>query len=558
MFDKLRRAFSNVTKNVVQKEITERDLDKNLSELELELLESDIAYEVIDDLFAKMKEELLGLRLEKGQSAENIVRSKFQNAIAEMFLKAGKINIVQKIKEKKENKAGPFVIAFLGINGTGKTTTVAKVAHLLRMNGISVVLAAGDTHRAGAIEQLSQHAEKLSLKVIAQRYGADPSAVGRDAVDFGRKHYIDAILIDTAGRMQTSKNLMDEIGKIVRVVKPDIKLFVGDALAGNDTINQARDFFQYTNFDGAVLTKIDADAKGGAAISIVHITSKPIIYLGVGQRYDDIIPFDPNKFLESIFGNIPTIDVQNLVSSLSSADTNLATAFPKPSKNSELGEEEEGKEVQELPVPISTNIEIDESDIPTKKEELQSTQVPAKPSVPSSSTSLELSQASDTSEQTLSVSTTRENLTKKEGEQILEDKKEEYNIDSLEENSVKHSIPTSVSTTSSPSSSIVKKDNDYKISEIQKERKRKSRIGGLFSRWSKDKNDKKEDQKGSQRQKITKLPEPSVQSHENEMVQAKDSKKEHKGQDYEEAKSQQKEKHDVVYLSDEDIEDLFK
>jgi fused signal recognition particle receptor len=552
MFDQLRKAFSNATKNIVQKEITEKDLDKNLSDLELELLESDIAHEVIDDLFAKMKEELLGLRLEKGQSAENIVRSKFQNVIAEMFLKAGKINLVQKIKEKKENKTGPFVIAFLGINGTGKTTTVAKVAHLLRMNGISVVLAAADTHRAGAIEQLSQHAEKLSLKVIAQRYGADPSAVGRDAVHFGRKHYIDAILIDTAGRMQTSKNLMDEIGKIVRVVKPDIKLFVGDALAGNDTVNQARDFFQYTNFDGAVLTKIDADAKGGAAISIVHITSKPIIYLGVGQRYDDIIPFDPNKYLESIFGNISTIDVQNLVSSISSADTNLATAFPKSSTNSELGDEEEGKEVQELPVPISTNREINESNIPTKKEELQ---VRAKPSVPSSSTSVELSQASDTSEQTLPVSTTQENLTKKEGEQILEEKKEEYNIHPLEENSVKHSMATSVSTTSSPSSPIVEKDNDYKISEIQKEKKRKSRFGGLFSRWSKD---KKEDQKGSQQQKITKLPEPSVESHENEMVQAKDSKKKHKGEDYEEAKSQQKEKHDVVYLSDEDIEDLFK
>jgi hypothetical protein len=151
----------------------------------------------------------------------------------------------------------------------------------------------------------------------------------------------------------------------------------------------------------------------------------------------------------------------------------------------------------------------------------------------------------------------QENLTKKEGEQILEDKNQ-YNIDSLDENSVKHSMPTSVSTRSSPSSSIVEKDNDYKISEIQKEKKRKSRIGGLFSRWSKDKNDKKEDQKGSQRQKITKLPEPSVESHENEMVQAKDSKKKYKGEDYEEAKSQQKEKHDVVYLSDEDIEDLFK
>ena len=164
-----------------------------------------------------------------------------------------------------------------------------------------MVLAAADTHRAGAIEQLTQHGQKLALKVIAQRYGADPSAVGRDAVDYGRKHHIDAVLIDTAGRMQTAKNLMDEIGKIVKVVKPDIKIFIGDSLAGNDTINQAREFFEYTKFDGAILTKIDADAKGGSAISIVYATSKPIVYLGVGQGYDDIIRFDTERFIQSLF-----------------------------------------------------------------------------------------------------------------------------------------------------------------------------------------------------------------------------------------------------------------
>ena len=259
-----------------------------------------------------MKNELLGLKLERGQIEEDIIRSKLHNAIGEMLARGGKIDLIEKIKAEKETKRGPFVIVFLGINGTGKTTTVAKISNLLRKNGISVVLAAGDTHRAGAIEQLSQHAENLSLKIITQRYGSDPSAVARDAVDYGRKHYVDAILIDTAGRMQTAKNLMDEISKIVRVSKPDLKLFIGDSLAGNDTVNQAREFFHYTNFDGAILTKIDADSKGGAALSIAYITSKPIVYIGVGQRYDDIIPFDPDKFLESIFGNAPIIDVENL------------------------------------------------------------------------------------------------------------------------------------------------------------------------------------------------------------------------------------------------------
>ena len=150
----------------------------------------------------------------------------------------------------------------------------------------------------------------MSIKVISQRYGADPSAVSRDALEYARKHYVDVVLIDTAGRMQTAKNLMDEIGKIVKVIKPDLKLFVGDSLSGNDTINQAKEFFSYTEFDGAILTKADADAKGGSVISISYITSKPIIYLGIGQGYDDILLFDKDKFVETIFSNTSLIDSQ--------------------------------------------------------------------------------------------------------------------------------------------------------------------------------------------------------------------------------------------------------
>ena len=179
MFDKLKKALSSVgIKNIGQKEISEKEIDDNLFDLQLALLESDVAQEVIDNLSAKLKKELVGVKLERGQhNIENVIRTNIQSAIAEMFTKAGKIDLIQKIKVKREARGGPFVIVFLGINGTGKTTTVAKMAHLLRKNGISVVLAAGDTHRAGAIEQLTEHAEKLSLKVISQRYGADPSAV---------------------------------------------------------------------------------------------------------------------------------------------------------------------------------------------------------------------------------------------------------------------------------------------------------------------------------------------------------------------------------------------
>ncbi len=314
MFDKLRKAFTKAAKGIGQKELTEKVLDDALLELQIALLESDVAEEVVDYLSAKLKEELLGLKLEKDQEATTIVQSKLQIAVAEIFARGSTLDLIEKIRKKKETKAGPFVIVFLGINGTGKTTTVAKIANLLRKAGFSVVVAAGDTHRAGAIEQLEQHTNRLSLKIVKQRYGADPSSVGRDAYDHAKKNYVDVVLMDTAGRMQTSKNLMDEMGKIVRVVKPDVKLFIGDALAGNDTINQAREFFQHTNFDGAILTKVDADAKGGAAISIVHITSRPVVYIGVGQGYDDIIPFDPDKFIGSLFGGVTEVSVENLKS----------------------------------------------------------------------------------------------------------------------------------------------------------------------------------------------------------------------------------------------------
>jgi fused signal recognition particle receptor len=301
MFDKLKKAFSRAAKGISQKELTEKVLDDVLLDLQIALLESDVAQEVVDDLSMELKKELLGLKLEREQEANQIVQSKLRAAVAQIFARTNRFDLIEKINVKKEAKAGPFVIVFLGINGTGKTTTVAKIANLLRKAGFSVVVAAGDTHRAGAIEQLEQHTNRLSLKIVKQRYGADPSSVGRDAYDHAKKNHIDIVLMDTAGRMQTSKNLMDEMGKIVRVVKPDVKLFIGDALAGNDTINQAREFFDYTNFDGAILTKVDADAKGGSAISIAHITSRPIIYIGVGQGYDDIIPFDSNKFIESLF-----------------------------------------------------------------------------------------------------------------------------------------------------------------------------------------------------------------------------------------------------------------
>ena len=323
MFDKLKRAFSSAAKSISQRELSEKDLDESLFDLNIALLESDVSQEVIDDLSQQIKDNLVGMKLQKHETTEQVIASTLKDNFSKILAKAGSVDLISAINTKKQRKAGPFKIVFLGINGTGKTTTVAKVANLLKKSGFSVVIAAADTHRAGAIEQISSHAEKLSIKVISQRYGADPSAVSRDALEYANKHYIDVVLIDTAGRMQTAKNLMDEIGKIVKVIKPDIKLFVGDSLSGNDTINQAREFFSYTEFDGAILTKTDADAKGGSAISISYITSKPIIYLGVGQGYDDIIKFKREQFVESIFNNESLLDSYHSTQTLLAHENNV-------------------------------------------------------------------------------------------------------------------------------------------------------------------------------------------------------------------------------------------
>ncbi|MDW0151266.1 MAG: signal recognition particle-docking protein FtsY [Nitrososphaeraceae archaeon] len=302
MFEKLRKIFSETTKNLGQKSFSKKDIESILDELQISLMENDVAHEIVDEMTSKIKTEMLDLKRERNENSDEVITTKLYSFLHELFLSTNtKTDIIQSILEKKKSKAGPYSIIFLGINGTGKTTTIAKFCKLLRDRGISVVLAAADTHRAGAIEQITHHGNNLNVKVISQRYGADPSAVARDALEHAKKNYIDVVLIDTAGRMQTSKNLMEEVSKIIRVTKPDMKIFVGDSLAGNDTVNQAREFFQYTKYDGSILTKSDADSKGGAAISIAYLTHKPILYLGIGQGYGDLEEFDHDRFLDSIF-----------------------------------------------------------------------------------------------------------------------------------------------------------------------------------------------------------------------------------------------------------------
>lgn len=311
MFENLRDAFSNAAKSFSEKELKEKDIEDILFQLEISLLESDVASEVIDSIKSDLKEKLIGSKVNK-KEIEKFVKDSLVQSISSLFDEAGQIDLFANIDTKKQT-GEPYLILFVGINGTGKTTTLAKLAYLLQKSKYSVVVAAADTFRAGAIEQLKEHTNRLNLKIVAQNYGSDPAAVARDAVLYAKSHKVDCVLIDTAGRMQTSKNLMDQIEKITNVVKPDFKIFVGDSLAGNDTVNQAKEFHEHTKFDAAILTKSDADARGGAALSIVKITSAPVIYVGVGQEYQDLKPFDKDLFLETIFGKVDSSASQQVI-----------------------------------------------------------------------------------------------------------------------------------------------------------------------------------------------------------------------------------------------------
>jgi fused signal recognition particle receptor len=202
--------------------------------------------------------------------------------------------------EKKHKAREPFVMAFVGINGTGKTTTIAKMAKMLTKKGYSVVLSCSDTYRAGSIEQLEEHGKRLGVRMIRHTYGADPAAVAYDAISHAKAHGVDVVLIDTAGRIQTDRNLMNELAKVKRVITPDLTVLVVDALTGNDAVMQAEEFNNSVGVDATILTKVDADVKGGSALSVTYVTKKPIIFIGMGQSYEDIEPFNPERFTQMI------------------------------------------------------------------------------------------------------------------------------------------------------------------------------------------------------------------------------------------------------------------
>lgn len=273
-------------------------LDDLLRDLELELMQADVALPVAEEMIKHVRGQLAGKRIDRSFKIDEAVELAVRAAVKEVLADNG-----FSLSERIKSKASPYVIMFVGINGTGKTTVIAKLTSRLQKHGYGCVLAASDTFRAGAIEQLTIHADKLGCKIIKHQAGGDPAAVAYDAVEHAKARKRDVVLIDTAGRMQTNTNLMDEMKKIKRVAKPDLVVFVGDSLAGSDAVEQAKRFDAAVGIDGVVLTKIDADAKGGAALSIAKAIGKPIIYVSYGQEYDEFRKFDADWMVARIFGD---------------------------------------------------------------------------------------------------------------------------------------------------------------------------------------------------------------------------------------------------------------
>ncbi len=294
MFNKLRKGISSVIKKFKIKELNEKSLQKPVEELVNFMMKNEVASQAAFTIGDNLKRKLLKHEHERFKDIRPFVQETLRATIEEILTPPGSdFDLIEAIREKRADDDEPYIILMLGINGTGKTTSLAKLGRMMQKNKLSVVFAAADTFRAGAIDQIKEHGDNLGIKTIAHQYGGDPAAVAIDAIDHAISKDIDVVLIDTAGRMQNNDNLVRELEKVVRNAEPDFKIFVGDALTGNDIIRQAETFNERIGIDGIILTKMDADLRGGAALSVTNAIQKPILYIGVGQSYDDLKRFDP-------------------------------------------------------------------------------------------------------------------------------------------------------------------------------------------------------------------------------------------------------------------------
>ncbi len=299
MFDKLRKGLSSAVSKIVVTELKAEKLRPILDEFRFNLIENDVAVPVAYYITDELEKRLDGVQVKRLGDRKDLVKETLHEVLVEILTTKETVNLLDNIEKKRKTKE-PYTILFVGINGTGKTTTIAKVAKFLMKKGYSVVLSGSDTYRAGSIEQLEEHSKRLGVRMIKHDYGADPAAVAYDAISHAQSRGINVVLIDTAGRIQTDRNLMSELAKIKRVVSPDLTILVIDALIGNDAVLQAEEFHKSVTVNANILTKVDADVKGGASLSVAHVTGKPIIFIGVGQEYEDLEAFEPEKFTNMI------------------------------------------------------------------------------------------------------------------------------------------------------------------------------------------------------------------------------------------------------------------
>ena len=286
--------FNKVKEKIITKKLSKEQFNELFWDLELLLLENNVAVEVVEKIKEDLSKTIIEKQLQRSK-IEELIRDSLRNSIISLF-DVEQINLLEKIKEKR-----PYVICFVGINGTGKTTSIAKVAYFLKQKNITTVISASDTFRAAAIKQLETHGERLGVKVIKHDYGSDPSAVAFDSRVFAKAKNIDVVLIDTAGRQHSNVNLMSELEKINRVVKPDLKIFVGESITGNDVVLQLNEFNKKIGIDAIILSKTDIDDRGGAMISATYVTKKPIIFLGCGQNYEDLKKFNKEELIKNLF-----------------------------------------------------------------------------------------------------------------------------------------------------------------------------------------------------------------------------------------------------------------
>ncbi|MHA1263988.1 MAG: signal recognition particle-docking protein FtsY [Candidatus Helarchaeota archaeon] len=301
MFEKLKNTFGGLKDKITLKMLSEKNLKKPLKELHNTLIQNDVSVMAAEKICELLEKELRGEKVGRFENIKKLLSNALKKSIVEILTSEVKVNIWDLIEQKKR-EGEPAIFVFVGVNGIGKTTTIAKLAHLLRKQGYSSVLAAADTFRAGAIQQLEKHAQALKLKIIKGEYGADGASIAFDAINHAQARHLNTVLVDTAGRMETNKNLMEEVKKIVRVTEPDLTIFIGSLLVGNAAWQQAQTFSEKVGIDASILTMADADIRGGAALSVTYLTKRPIIFLGTGQSYDDLVPFEPEKFADLLLG----------------------------------------------------------------------------------------------------------------------------------------------------------------------------------------------------------------------------------------------------------------